>query len=229
MTEEDIWLVDMYGSPRAEVFLATPYRESAPDLSPDGRWLAYESDESGRNEIYVRPIRRVGGKTQISTTGGRWPRWSRDGRQLLYVDGNRIMAVGVSTTDAALQAGRPVLRLEYPYYCGASPNYATLTGDGLLVIKLPPAPAPITRFIVVQDWLARVARVADHLHAASTSRSTGTTAAPRLDRGSGERPVVAPNNGVPSRQDLGMFLALDDLVVVSGSVRADRFQHARNR
>jgi len=155
-TEEDIWLADLSGPPKTEVFLATRFRESAPDLSPDGRWLAYESDESGRNEIYVRPVRRPGGKTQVSPTGGRWPRWSRDGQQLFYVDGNRLMAVAVTATSTSFQAAQPTLRLEYPYSGGSSPNYATLDNNGLLVMKREPGPAPISRFIVVQDWVSQL-------------------------------------------------------------------------
>jgi Tol biopolymer transport system component len=154
-TEEDIWLLDLSGPPKPEVFLATRFRESAPDLSPDGRWLAYESDESGRNEVYVQPVRH-GGKSQVSTTGGRWPRWSRDGRSLYYVDGDRMMTVAVTVTPAGFRAGPPTLRLQYPYFGGSSPNYAALEGGRLLVIQSRPQPTRLNRFIVVQDWLSQL-------------------------------------------------------------------------
>jgi hypothetical protein len=157
-TEEDIWLVDMSGPPKPEVFLATRFRESSPDLSPDGAWLAYESDESGRNEVYVRPVRRAGGKSQVSTTGGRWPRWSHDGRQLLYVDGERLMTVAVATTPTTFRAAQPALRKQYGYYGGSAPNYATLANDRLLIVKPQQQPAPISRFVVVQDWLSQLGK-----------------------------------------------------------------------
>jgi Tol biopolymer transport system component len=155
-TEEDIWLLDMSGPPKAEVFLATRFREGSPALSPYGAWLAYESDESGRNEVYVRPVRRGGGKSQVSTTGGRWPRWSRDGRQLLYVDGRRLMTVAVSGTWTDFRPAQPKLRLDYAYSGGSSPNYALLSQDRLLIMKMNPPPPAITRFIVVQDWVSQL-------------------------------------------------------------------------
>jgi len=158
-TEEDIWLVDMSGVAKPEVFLATRFRESSPDLSPDGGWLAYESDESGRNEVYIRPVRRGGGKLQVSTTGGRWPRWSRDGRQLYYVvDRDRLMCVDVSVPSTGPRASQPRLRLQYPYAGGSSPNYAPLADGRLLIVKSPPQPVPINRLIVVQDWISQLAK-----------------------------------------------------------------------
>jgi len=69
---------------KAELFLGTPFNETSPAFSPDGRWLAYQSDESGRMEVFVRQFPGPGGKWQISTGGGGFPVWSRDGRELLF-------------------------------------------------------------------------------------------------------------------------------------------------
>jgi Tol biopolymer transport system component len=78
-------------------------------FSPDGRWMAYHSDESGRLEVYVRAFPGPGGKWQVSTAGGVWPRWRRDGRELFYLGpDNRIMAVSVNL-DSALHASPPVV------------------------------------------------------------------------------------------------------------------------
>lgn len=74
---------------------------------------AYESDESGRNEIYIKPVRRPGGKLQISTAGGRWPRWSRDGRQLLYVNVDQLMTVAITVSQGTIRTSQPALRLKY--------------------------------------------------------------------------------------------------------------------
>ena len=82
---------------KPELFLRTPFDETEPAFSPDGRWIAYASNESGRYEVYVRPFPggapSGSGKWQISTGGGFHPIWSRDGRELFYetLSDNRIM------------------------------------------------------------------------------------------------------------------------------------------
>jgi Tol biopolymer transport system component len=79
---------------KPELFLRTPFSETSPAFSPDGRWLAYTSNESGTFEVYVRPFPGPGGKWQISTGGARFPVWSRDGRELLFETlDQRVMAV----------------------------------------------------------------------------------------------------------------------------------------
>jgi serine/threonine-protein kinase len=81
--------------------------DGAPQLSPDGRWLAYAADdESGRREIYVQPYPGLGGKFQISTGGGNEPQWSRDGRELFYRSGNKMIAVAIAT-EGGFVAGKP--------------------------------------------------------------------------------------------------------------------------
>jgi Tol biopolymer transport system component len=99
----DIDSVDV-ATGRATPFLSTPFLDVQGQLSPDGRWLAYASDESGRLEVYVRPFPSGDGKWPISTAGGQQPRWRADGRELFYLapDGT-LMAIGVNaaTTFAA--------------------------------------------------------------------------------------------------------------------------------
>src|SRR4029453_8678885 len=73
------------------VFLNGPFAEDQPMFSPDGRWLAYASTESGQYEVYVRPFPGPGGKWQISTNGGVYPTWSRTRHELLYRNGQQIM------------------------------------------------------------------------------------------------------------------------------------------
>jgi serine/threonine protein kinase/Tol biopolymer transport system component len=93
---------------KAFVFLATPAGEREPVFSPDGRWIAYSSTESGPAEVYVRPFPGPGGKWQISTGGGDWPTWSRAGRELFYhsPDGH-IMVVPYTVEGNSLRADRP--------------------------------------------------------------------------------------------------------------------------
>jgi serine/threonine-protein kinase len=93
---------------KAERFLGTPFDEVSPAFSPDGRWLAYESNESGTNEVYVRPFPGPGGRWQISTGGGRLPRWSRDGRELLFETLDwLVMAVSYTAKGGSFAALKP--------------------------------------------------------------------------------------------------------------------------
>ena len=82
-TGQDIWLLRL-GDRKAQPFLRTPFNEGAPHFSPNGRWLAYASNDSGRYEIYVQPYPGPGGKWQISTEGGNEPVWNPNGRELFY-------------------------------------------------------------------------------------------------------------------------------------------------
>ena len=102
---------------KAELFLGTPFGEDSPAFSPDGRWLAYSSNESGTFEVYVRPFPGPGGRWQVSTGGGFFPRWSRDGRELLFeAPDQRVMAVSYAVTHTAggdsFAAGKPRLWTE---------------------------------------------------------------------------------------------------------------------
>jgi len=110
----DIFTAPIEGDPRhvhlgnPELFVGTPFDEVDPAFSPDGRWLAYQSNESGTFEVYVRPFPGPGGKWQISTGGGSHPLWSRDGRELLFraLD-QRVMAVGYNTKGDSFTPGKP--------------------------------------------------------------------------------------------------------------------------
>jgi Tol biopolymer transport system component len=99
-TNFDIFYLELEADGSASdpvAFLATPANEAAPKLSPDGRFVVYQSDESGRDEIYVRPFPEGGGRWQASVAGGTRPRWSRDGRELYYLSGvDALMSVAVS-------------------------------------------------------------------------------------------------------------------------------------
>jgi serine/threonine-protein kinase len=89
------------------VFLDTPANEFQPTFSPDGKWLAYTSNESGQLEVYVRPFPGPGGKWQISTGGGRDPVWSRTRPELFYVRDQRIMVATYAADRDSLRADRP--------------------------------------------------------------------------------------------------------------------------
>jgi Tol biopolymer transport system component len=93
---------------KAELFIGTPAVEINPEFSPDGRWLAYESNESGTFEIYVRPFPGPGGRWQISTGGGALPLWSRDGHELFFQDRKRhVMVASYAVSGDTFTAGKP--------------------------------------------------------------------------------------------------------------------------
>ena len=100
----DLWVLPRNGDP--EPVLVTPFQEQAATFSPDGRWLAYVSDESGQNEVYVVPFPGPGPRHTISTHGGVEPVWSRDGTELFYRTEDHLMAVEVEL-GATFRAGAP--------------------------------------------------------------------------------------------------------------------------
>ena len=94
LTRSDIWILQLSDG-KARPFLQTQFSEGSPVFSPDGNWLAYLSDESGRYEVYVQPYPGPGAKYQISTQGGTEPVWNPNGRELFYRSGNKMMAAEV--------------------------------------------------------------------------------------------------------------------------------------
>ena len=108
-TKQDLWVVENPMSAAAErkssVFLQTEFDEFQGQFSPDSHWMAYTTDESGRNEVYVRPFPAADGKWKISTAGGEQPRWRRDGKELYYLSLDRkLMAVKVNAQPGAKAA-----------------------------------------------------------------------------------------------------------------------------
>jgi Tol biopolymer transport system component len=110
-TGYDIWALPLDGSRKPFPAVQTDFDETNGQFSPDGAWVAYQSNESGRVEIYIQPFQGPGGKVPISTNGGAQARWRHDGKELFYVapDG-RLMAVPIQfpSTGHALDAGAPV-------------------------------------------------------------------------------------------------------------------------
>jgi hypothetical protein len=128
------------------------------EFSPDGRWLVYESNESGRYEVYVQPFPQAGGKWQVSSAGGTQPRWRRDGRELYYVAPDaRLMAVavapGVDSTALNLGAPVPLFQTRLVSVSGgpARQSYAVARDGRFLMSTIvdDPSPSPIT---VVVNW-----------------------------------------------------------------------------
>jgi Tol biopolymer transport system component len=104
VTGVDIWIVPTTGNRTPTAFLNSKFNETAPQFSPDGRWIAYVSDEAGQPDVYVRPFPGPGEAHRISAESGANPRWRRDGKELFYTAGQRLMAVPVNT-GASFDAG----------------------------------------------------------------------------------------------------------------------------
>jgi eukaryotic-like serine/threonine-protein kinase len=137
--------------------LSSKYIEMSPALSPDGRWLAYSSDESGRAEIYVQPFPGLESKFLISHQGGGDPRWARNGKQLFYQSGDQMWAVEVRT-DNGFSSGKPRLLFEKPGY-GWGWDFS-VDGQRFLMVKLEEAkPSPVTEMILVQNWFEELKRL----------------------------------------------------------------------
>ncbi len=129
-------------------------------FSPDGRWLAYVSDESGRDEVYMQPFPGPGGKRQISTEGGREPVWARNGRELFYRQGDELMAVEI--TLEPFTAGKPTMlfegRYDRSYVAGA--NYdVTPDGQRFVFIKSSAEELAVTQLNVVLNWFEELKAV----------------------------------------------------------------------
>ncbi len=148
---------------RLEVLVRTAFAEISPQVSPDGRWMAYASNESGRSEVYVRPFPQVNsGRWQVSTGGGIKPVWARSGRELFYLDGsNQLISAPVQTMGGTFVAGNPTKLLEGRYFVGApqvQPYDVSPDGQRFLMIKesaaseQTPNAAPAS-LVVVLNWV----------------------------------------------------------------------------
>jgi serine/threonine-protein kinase len=160
-TGSDIWVQNLKGEHKPQPFLQTPANESGGMFSPDGRWLAYQSDESARWEVYVRPFPGSGAKVQISTEGGVEPVWARNGRELFYRNGDKMMVAAVETKPV-FTAAKPRLLFEGHYE--ASPeslpaNYdVSPDGQRFLMIKASEQEQASTQINVVQNWFEELKR-----------------------------------------------------------------------
>jgi Tol biopolymer transport system component len=164
-TGSDLWVLPLEGDRKPVLLLGTNFNEGNGTFSPDGRWVAYASNESGRNEVYVRPFVASGtsakgggpslgeGKWQVSKDGGTNPSWRADGKEIVFSFRLAILSVDVSGSGAAFQMGTPKQLFTAP-----ANNGWDVTGDGKRFMMIVPpnqgqqtAPTPIT---VVLNWQA---------------------------------------------------------------------------
>jgi serine/threonine-protein kinase len=165
----DLYLLSMGSQPSSEVLLASGNDDCCAAISPDGRWMAYGTDETGEYEIYVRPFPNVDdGKWQISNGGGTEPRWSASGSELFFLSGSTMYAVPVSSDDDTFAADTPVALFSGSYwdFVATQPNY-DVASDGQRFLMMAAAGAPEgerasqqTRLTTVENWFEELRRLA---------------------------------------------------------------------
>jgi hypothetical protein len=153
-TRGDIWVLPTFGDRKPYPLLHSEFGETWARFSPDGRWVAYVSNETGMNEVYVQEFQGSGGKVRVSTGGGNRPCWRGDGKELFYLSGGKLMAVDVKVVGSNFEAGVPRPLFEIP----RSVDFE-VSGDGQrFLIPVPveeTSPTPIT---VVLNWTADLKR-----------------------------------------------------------------------
>ena len=160
-TGQDVMVLDV-DSGSAEVLLGSPFAELGGNLSPDDRWLAYLSDESGLNEVYVRPFPGPGGAIPISSQGGSEPLWSPTRQELYYVDDRLMMVVPYQIVDREFRPGRPQELFGVEHAAQAfGRRMFDISRDGERFLMLRPVVdgASIQRVVLVRNWFDEIRRL----------------------------------------------------------------------
>ena len=162
----NIGRISMEADRGTELLLGAEFFEAAPDVSPDGGWIAYQSDDTGQSEVYVQRFPGLGDKMTISTDGGTHPLWSADGRELFYraARAGRMMRVPVEA-EPTFRAGTPELLFDTQYYFGnATPTYDLAPSGRFLMVK-DPAPTDDAgastqpQIVLVENWFEELERL----------------------------------------------------------------------
>jgi serine/threonine protein kinase len=146
----NVWMLPMSGSRTAVAFLSSKHNESSATISPDGQWIAYNSDISGRDEVYVRPFPGKDPVLSVSRTGGKYARWRADGKELFFLglDGT-MMAASIDTARGSLAAA-PQPLFKTPIVAGNNHPYAVTNDGQRFLIPVPRAQS----LRVIMDWRA---------------------------------------------------------------------------
>lgn len=151
-TGGDIWVLPLDGSAKAAPFVSTAYFERFAQFSPDGKWVAYASDDSGATEIYVRAFPGGHPQVAVSAAGGDVPRWSRDGSQLFFYSNGKMMAANVKATAATLE----VMSVTPLFDCRPPEGFRRLfydvMPDGRFLMMTPTGEALPTSLTLTVNW-----------------------------------------------------------------------------
>jgi eukaryotic-like serine/threonine-protein kinase len=161
-SSNDVWALPMTGEGKPFPVLETMFSESHPQISPDGKWFAYWSNETGRSEVYVQSFPPGAGKWQISTNSGIFPRWRPDGKELFFMETNsfgKMMAASIKAVGNTLEASTPVALFDSLYNNNAVRNHTgnwntfAVSGDGKrFLIPRPESTGGPTPITVVINW-----------------------------------------------------------------------------
>jgi len=155
-TNRDIYAVAMDSARTLRPYVRTPFDERAPTLAPDGRWLAYVSNESGREEVYVRAFPDPAGRWQVSAGGGAEPRWARNGREIYYRSGDSLISVTVRTEPGFAVGTREVLFVR-PFSVNSSHGEYDVHPDNRRFVMI--SGGTVTAGLVVAlNWLEELKR-----------------------------------------------------------------------
>ena len=159
-TQSDIWVLPMTGERKPYPFLSGPYNEGQARISPDGRWVAYTSDESGREEVYVQSFPQAGGKWQVSTRGGSDPAWRGDGRELFYLSPDQqMMAMPVASSSAfQVTVPQPLFQAKVLLPTGPRNHYAVTRDGQTFYVVSPMEGQSFGTTTVVMNWDAELRR-----------------------------------------------------------------------
>ena len=160
-TGRDVILVPIEDPPKSQPLLETAANETSPELSPDGHWLAYASDESGQMEVYVRSFPEVeGGRSKISTAGGRSPVWSQDERELFYRSGDAVLATAIAT-EPTFRPGAPRALFRGRYLMGLEFRAYDIAPDGERFLMVKPVGdeeglSNPNQIVIVRNWFSEL-------------------------------------------------------------------------
>ncbi len=153
----DIWALPVNGQGEPFPVVASQFFNARPSFSPDSKWITYQSDETGRDEIYVRPFPGPGGKWQVSKNGGEEPHWSADGREIFYLDPTGQLVSAPVTSGANFRAGQPATLFDASLFPAFQRNRLVVAPDGQRFLMLTPMESqsnpPTT---VVLNWLEAI-------------------------------------------------------------------------
>ncbi len=154
----EILALPLTGDRKPIVAIGGPGQPQEGQVSPDGKWMAYRSTESGRPEVYVQNFPPAGGKWQISTGGGADPQWGRNGKELFYVEGTKMIGVEVKADGARFDAGVPKALFETRLAVVGRNRYVVSPDSQRFLVVTPNETASGSPLFVVQNWYAGVKR-----------------------------------------------------------------------
>src|SRR5262249_25606061 len=152
----DLWALPMAGDRKPIAVVNSPFDEHSSQFSPDGRWVAYQANITGRFEVYVQPFPGPGGRWQVSTAGGAFPRWRADGKELFFIAPNaKLMSAPVQISASTFEAGSPIAVFQTHIVTGGlatqQSQYAVSRDDRFLINSRvdESTPTPIT---LILNW-----------------------------------------------------------------------------